>query len=379
MRSRALKTFIFSLLLICFSGLNAQNKVDSLTDGIKNQIFGRLQNFSFGFYVDAYYNLTLNNAHDTSNLVPFSANCPVRDQIRMNVAAFELYYNAEKVRGKFVIQYGDAPNLLASPSSQWIKTIRQANFGFRIIKNLWVDFGYIFNPVGYESSWTVLNQISFVTVGGYYEPGSVLGIKLSYLFSKKFSGGLMMGNPFSIAYSQNTHMAGMIFIKYQPYPNLSISYNNFFGNKALKNEKIKNTILYNNIIISYDPVQHLELVGQLDFGNQTNSQLAPDTTEIASMFSGFLQARYRFDEHFAVTGRFEFFNDPDGFLSEVNDLTNRGLGTRGFSFSFEFKPVKTGYLRVAYRYLGSYTESKEFHSKTSDQMQAFILTTGVRF
>ena len=370
---------MLSILLLSSMATFAQNSADSITDAVKNQIFGKLKNFSFGFYIDAYYNMTLTGAHDTSNVVPFSSNCPIQNQTRLNIAAFELYYNAEKVRGKFAIQYGDAPNLMASANSQWIKTIRQANFGFRIVKNLWMDFGYIFNPVGYESSWCVLNQISFVTVGGYFEPGSVLGAKITYKFSEKFVGGFMMGNPFSVAYAQNTHMAGLLFMTYTPMANLSITYNNFFGNQALKTAHLKNDILYNNIIVTYNPFKHLELVGQFDYAVQTNSRKSPDTTKTASMLSGFLQARYLFNEHFSVSARYEFFNDPDGFLSGIDPATNRGLRTNGFTCSFEYKPVKIGYVRLAYRYLDSYPGSLEFYSGTSDNMQALIFTTGVRF
>ena len=106
---------VLSFLFGVVPGLRAQKSADSLLDAAKNQIFRRLNNFSFSFYVDAYYNMTLNGVQDTSNVVPFSSNCPLQDQIRMNVAAFELGYNSDKVRGKFAIQYGDAPNLLASP------------------------------------------------------------------------------------------------------------------------------------------------------------------------------------------------------------------------------------------------------------------------
>jgi len=359
--------------------MSAQSRADSITDSIINQITGRLKNFSFGFYVDAYSNMTLNEVHDTSNVVPFSANCPIQNQIRLNVAAFELYYNAARVRGKFVIQYGDAPNLMASSNTQWIKTIRQANFGFRIVDKLWADFGYIFNPVGYESAWCILNQISFVTVGGYFEPGSVLGAKLSYKFSDKFSGGLMLGNPFSIAYAHNTNLAGITFLTYKPLPNLSITYNNFFGNQALKTASVKNNILYNNLIITYNPVKTLELAGQFDFAAQTNSRKPPDTTKIAYMYSGFLQAKYLFNDRFSLSARYEIFNDPHGFLSGIDSTTNRGIRTTGFAFSFEYKPVKIGYVRLAYRYLESYPGSLQFYSHTSDNMQALILTTGVRF
>ncbi|MEI7661288.1 MAG: hypothetical protein WCK34_03780 [Bacteroidota bacterium] len=79
---------LFSLLFH-FSEGYSQGRADSLTDDLKNQIIGRLKNFSFRFYVDAYVNISLSCSKDTSGIVPFSSNCPVHDQIRMNVAAFE--------------------------------------------------------------------------------------------------------------------------------------------------------------------------------------------------------------------------------------------------------------------------------------------------
>jgi hypothetical protein len=373
--------FILSGILFIFIVVqaNAQETNDSATEAVKSKILGKLNHFTFGLYIDTYYNWTINAPQDTSNIVPYSANCPVRDQIRMNVAALEFYYTTDKVRGKLAIQYGDAPNLMAASNSQWIKTIRQANFGFSIVKNLWIDFGYIFNPVGYESAWAVINQISFVTIGGYFEPGSVLGAKISFKFSDKLNGGIMVGNPFSLAYAQNTRMAGITFINWQPLSNLSFTYNNFFGNQALYGNEPDNDLLYNNIIVTWSPVKSINLVGQLDFAAQTNSTLPPDTTKIAGMLSGFLQARYSFAKFFAVTARYELLNDPHGFLTGVNKNTLRGLRTNGYSVSVEYKPVSFGYIRIAYRYLEGYPGSKIFSSETSDNMQAFIFSTGVRF
>jgi hypothetical protein len=369
------------LIFLSIQSLNAQNQADTVTDQVKNQIFHRLKNFSFGFYIDTYYNFTLGNRNDTSNIIPFSSNCPVQDQIRMNHAAIEIYYNAEQIRGKLVLQYGDAPNLLASPDAQFIKNLRQANFGFRLMKKMWIDFGYFLNPIGYESSWAVLNQLSTVTTGGYFEPGNLLGCKLSFAFSDKLNGGLMFGNPYSLAYAKNTHMAGVIFLNYNPLSNLSVTYNNFFGNQALIDADINNNILYNNFIVSYNPVKPLTFVGQLDFALQTNSELPPDTNKTATMFSGFIQANYKFLNHFAITARYEFFNDPDGFLSGFYIFNNqlRGLMMNGFTAGFEYRPVKFGYIRVAYRHLAANRKNLVFYGNTSDIFQALTFTTGVRF
>jgi hypothetical protein len=373
------KSFCILALSCSAFAIYGQNMDDSIADGEASRIIGKLKHFSFNFYVDAYCNITFGGPNDTSEMIPFSANSPVHNQIRLNVAAFEMYYNAEKVRGKFVLQYGDMPNLLTDANSEWVKTIRQANFGLRIVKDLWVDVGYIFNPVEYESAWPIVNEISYVTVGAYFAPGSVLGVKLSYKFSEKFSGGIMAGNPFSIAYAENTRLAGIMFLTYRPLSNLSITYNNFFGNQALKTAEIDNNILYNNFIADYTPGKHFELTGQFDLGGQTNSTPPPDTNDIATMFSGFFQVKYKLNQHFSGAVRYEVFNDPDGFLSGVNPLTNRGLRTDGLGISLEYRPVPFGFFRLIYHYLHSYPGSKEFYSKTSDNLNAILFSTGVRF
>jgi len=382
MYHKIILTLLIPVILIgagCLFKVNAQEISDSTIEVLRAKILGKQDKFTYHVYVDTYFIGTINSDQDTSDIIPFSVNCPIRDQIRLNLAAFEFIYNTEKVRGTVAIQFGDAPNLLASPYSQWINNIRQANFGLRLVKNLWLDFGYSITVVGYESAWAALNQISFLTVGGYFEPGNVLGIKLSYQFSEKFSGGVMIGNPFSIAYNHNTHLAGFLFLTYQPLPNLSINYNNFFGNQTPEDAQVKNYILYNNFYVTWNPGKHIELVGELDLAGQSNSGISPDTSSIASMFSGFLQAGYQFNDHFGITARYDFFNDPEGFLSGVNAISHRGTGTNGFSFSVEYKPIQITYFRLAYRYLSSYPGSKEFYSNTSDQMQGFYFSAGIRF
>ncbi|HTX87405.1 MAG TPA: outer membrane beta-barrel protein [Bacteroidales bacterium] len=373
--------FLFGGLILIGSRGFAQSKADTLTDEMKAKIFSHLNHFTFGFYIDTYSNTTLDNKKDTSNLIPFSANCPVRDQIRINHAAIEFTYSADKVRGHVSFQWGDAPNLLALPESQFIKNLDQANFGFRIVKNLWIDFGYIYNVVGFESSWAIKNRISTVTTGGYFEPGSVLGVKLSYKFSDKVDGGIMAGNPYSLAYGRNTNIAGLIFVNWHPLQNLTLSYNNFFGNQALKDADINNNLLYNNLILNYYPIPQVQVVGQLDFGLETNAKLAPDTDKLAYVYSGFIMARYEFLRHFAVTARLEIFNDPDAILSAVYEYNGetRGLLMRGGTVGFEYRPVKIAYVRLEYRYLHANDGNKVFYSNQLDHLNVMTFSTGVRF
>jgi hypothetical protein len=368
-------------LFLLQSPVSAQSTADSLTEEFKTNIFNKFKHFRVGFYVDAYVGLELDRSTDTTNIVPFFSNCPMTDQIRLNVAAVEMFYDAEKVRGKIQLQFGDAPNLLASPDKQWIKNIRQATIGFRVNKKLWTDFGFMFTPVGAESAWPVINAISTASVCAYFEPGAILGIKVSYQISEKLDGGFMVGNPYSLAYQQNNHLSGILFLNYRPLKNLTISYNNLFGNQALRNGNIDNNLLYNDILITYDPTKNLNIMGQFDFAFQTNSQMPPDSNKIASMCSGWLQCRFAFLKNFSISGRYEYYYDPDGFLSGqyTYDGTTTGLTINGIALSLEYKPVKIAYIRMEYKYLHANNNNNVYYSKTSDHIHALIFTTGVRF
>ncbi len=379
---RFIKFSIISLsFFLCSTPASSQGKADSLTDELTTKMLNNFKNFKIGFYADTYVNLELDHNTDTTNIVPFFANCPMTGHIRLNVAAIEMFYDAEKVRGKIQLQFGDAPNLLASPEKQWIKNIRQAAVGFRISKKMWVDVGYMFTPVGCESAWPVINIISSASVCAYFEPGAVLGMKFSYKFSEKLDAGFMVGNPYSVAYQHSNILSGILFINYMPLKNLTISYNNLFGNQALRNATLKSNLLYNDILIVYDPHDNINITGQFDFGFQTNSQMAPDTNKIASMCSGWLQCRYRFLHNFSIAGRYEYYYDPNGFLSGPYTYEGKttGLTTNGTSVSLEYKPVKIAYIRMEYKYLQSNKGNKVFYSNTSDYMNLLIFTTGVRF
>ncbi|MEI7526866.1 MAG: outer membrane beta-barrel protein [Mariniphaga sp.] len=370
-----------SFLLICYIPVSAQEKTDSLSDKEKTSILNNFKHLTIGFYVDAYVNMELDHNRDTSDIVPYFANSPKKEQIRLNVAAIELFYNAEKVRGKLQLQFGDAPNLLATPEKQWIKNIRQATIGYRISKNLWTDVGFMFTPVGCESAWPVINVITTASMCAYFEPGALLGVKFSYKFSDKFNGGFMVGNPYSLAYTQTNHLAGILFLNYIPLKKLSVSYNCLFGNQALRDAAIKNNLLYNDILITYDPNRNLNLLGQFDFAFQTNSGMSPDTNKLAYMYSGFLQARYCFLDHFSIAGRYEYYCDPDCFLSGpfTNNGKTTGLSTNGISASLEYKPVKIGYIRFEYKYMHANSGNMIYYSGTSDYLNALIFTIGVRF
>ncbi|MFH1160649.1 MAG: outer membrane beta-barrel protein [bacterium] len=381
---RFLRAFLTWLILfwLVVSGIKAYSQSDTLSPESKKKFKELLNNFDVSVYMDVYYNNILDNpSGDTSNIIEFASNCPFAKEFRLNVASVWLYYTSKNVRGKLELQWGDAPNLLAQSNAQFIKNMKQVDFGFRVYKTLWVDLGYLYNPIGYESSFPIRNQLSTVTTGGYFETGNFLGIKVSSQITPSIFAGAYVGNPYTLAYGKNKRLyAGVTFL--YSYKNLfTINYNNMIGNAALSTSDRNHFYLYNNTVLTVTPVTNLLLVGEFDYVVETNASKPPDTSNNASGISGFLQVTYRFAKWFSASIRGEYLNDPDGLTGTLYayDGKLRGLLTYGGTFGIEFNPVPYSYIRAEYSYLSADKGNYIFNSNLSDNRQLLTFTAGIRF
>jgi len=359
-----------------------QAQSDTLNPGEITKFNRLIKNFDASVYIDVYYEFIMNDPQgDTSNLMEFTANCPFADEFRINVASIWLEYNATNIRGKFLAQFGDIPNLRAAANEQFIKYMKEAHFGFRVYKTLWVDLGYILTPIGYESSFPIKNQISTVTVGGYFETGNFLGMMVSGKLSPSFTAGAYIGNQYTLAFGKNKYLYGGITLSYAYKDLFTVTYNNMVGNSSIVTSEVNHFSLYNNFIVTATPVQNLLLVGELDFSFMRNATRPPDTTGIATSISGFIQATYRITRWFAASVRGECLNDPDGALTGLYayDGKLRGLLTYGGTFGLEFNPVKYSYIRAEYSYLSADKDNNIFNSMLTDNRHSVTFTAGLRF
>lgn len=381
MNMKTTRMFLVAFCLFALCPVNAFSQQDTLPKAVRDKVISIFKNFQIGFYIDAYYVKPIGEG-DTTNIIPFSSNCPFANEIRMNVASMWIKYNSDRARGYLAIQYGDAPMLLTKANEQFIKYLRQANFGFRIYRDLWVDFGYMLDPIGVESSWPVNNKLSTVTVGGYYEPGSFLGVKLSYTFSDKLFAALYVCNPYSLAYGKNISVSLSGTLSYMPLKKLNMTYSFLFGNQALKGDPKNKFQLYNNLVVNYLPCKWLNLTGQFDYAVQGNSdRLEKESEGAISLYSGFIQSQFIIIPMVSISLRGEFYDDPDAMLSNVylnDDLKKSGLKTWGLTAGAEFKPIDGAYFRIEYRYLSGNKNDNIFYGRGNTQ-QTITVTTGLKF
>jgi opacity protein-like surface antigen len=372
------------ILILMVSFLHPVRAQDAQTDTLKGIkkiekqgiVFG---DFNIGFYIDVYFLAPLDNSEDTTTIMPLYSNSNYTSAFRLNVASLIIKYDAEKTRGNITFQYGDIPFLLTSVEAQFIKYLRQANFGLRLSKKTWIDMGYMLNPIGVESSWPIYNHISTVTVGGYFEPGNILGVRISSQFTPKFGMKFYVCNPYSVAYQQDNYVSLGLALSYNILDNFTLTYANMTGLQSKSIENDPQARLYNNLILQYDPLKWLNLTGEVDFAIQTNSNIGPDPSTLSGAGSGFAEANFRLHKRWGLSARVEYYNDPNDFLSGYYG-SNGGkskFSTWGYTGGAEFKPLEKSYLRAEFRYIDC--NNKIFYNQDRDYQYNITMTCGLMF
>ena len=137
--------------------------------------------------------------------------------------------------------------------------------------------------------------------------------------------------------------------------------------------------LYHNLIFQYNPVKWFEVTGQFDLAFQTNSNIGEDPSKLSGASSGFAETDFHLTKRWMLSGRVEYYSDPNDFLSgyfSANDVKDK-FATWGYTAGVEFKPLAKSYLRAEFRYLDCNHEI--FSNMDRDKQYNIAVTCGLMF
>jgi hypothetical protein len=330
-----------------------------------NDISDFLKNFKISTYIDAYYaydnDKDIDKAPRLLDLIS-----PYRDQVRLNIAAVSLKYNAEKVRSTFTVHYGDIPELNWKPVTKY-EFVQEANIGFSPHENLWIDAGYFVTHIGAEG-FPKNNVLSSFSLPVYAEPFIQSGIKVGYDFSDKFSACLHILNGYNVFEDNNKNKSVGMQLMYTHNDKLKFTYNNLIGNEMPTGIDGK-TRFFNNFIVNLSPCKKIDMIASVDVCMQEKSKrLNPDET--AYSYGAFLSTRYKFNDKYSATIRGEYYQDLEGILSGAIGSYS-WLKGNGLTLGFEYKPVEGAYVRLETRYLSLDKELKVFY-KGNERLEGML-------
>ncbi len=303
----------------------------------------------FHAYTDVYYS-KFTNEIGPNELQPFTTVSPRNERFGLNVAQTGLSYEAERLRSNFTLHYGD---ISQATWSQEFPNVQEANLGFRITGDWWIDAGFFTTHIGTESFLPKNGFLSSTAVATYNEPFYQAGAKVSYEGSGKFYAEFWMVNGYNRFLDVNNAKSVGLLFSYFLNENSSITYTNLFGRESPDAAFPSQFRTYNNLYFNSEFDEKIFLTIGADMGTQTNSEIT-DPSGTAVMYNALATLRYQFEEKYSLTTRLELFNDRHGFISGLLPVSNgvdQGLQLWGITFGGEYKPASNAYIRTETRFL----------------------------
>lgn len=372
-----MKSFIFGMLFVLFT-LTANSLVIKQSD--KDSLLLKI-------YMDVYYTQSFNKVNDTINIVRFAGNSKFTDEFRLNIISMLFDYRLDNVQAVFELQFGDMPHLLARADQEFVRYIGKAYIGYTLPSKMKIQVGYLPDPIGIEATKPIDNMMTSISLIGYYEPDNFIGAKFITPLTDNITSTLYFGNPFTLKDGKNKNLNYGVQLLYNPIDDLNIVYSLQYGNQAEITDTIDQHLMYNNFGIDYKITDKLAILAEADYGIQKGNFDVADRSE--SFFGAFFAAQYEVLNSFFVKGRYEYFKDKSGFmtgnlLESKGFLINQhwwgyGMDVSGLAFVMEYRPKQNLYFKWEYRNLKAATGQHIFNNNTNESVNYMIFNTGIRF
>jgi LysM repeat protein len=326
--------------------------------------------FTIDGYLDAYY-AQFSDRENQGDLTEYAMSAPRHNQTGINTIQLSGIYRDTGLRGNITLQYGDIVDAVYPTD---LKYIQQANVGFKLLGNLWVDAGFFNSPISVESFSNRNNYNSINSYTRYFEPVLISGAKLSWE-AKSIK--------FSVFGSDRSFMAGSV-VNTQPSfgANLKIyggkhwlfGANGMYSKMKLGTQKVERTNA--NIFLASNR-KHFDFLAIGNYISQQNK----------SVLSGVLNIRYKISPKFALFGKGEYFADSSALLTPLmtnNEGKQQGFNSITYGGGIEFKARKNHYLRVEARSTqleNGFDVYKDYFNggNATNQRLELVITTGIWF
>jgi hypothetical protein len=282
------------------------------------------------------------------------------NQFSLNMVKLGMSHQPDPVGFEFDIGYGDTMQAINSVSStEFDKIVEQAYVSFKPMKakGFEIDFGKFVTTAGAEviesySNWNYSRSLLFSWAIPYYH----YGIRTSWPMGKHWTGGFQLVNGWNDTLAVNTAatLGANIMGTYAKWNWMFDWYGG--PENAGTNQGWRN--LYDTTL-NLTPSAKFAAYINYDYGTDSlynNSTYANGTEVHYQGIAG--AAHYMPNSKWSVTGRYEWFDDPDGFamlgagLESVNNFpaTPVSQHVQEFTGTVEYKFLEGLMWRGEYRY-----------------------------
>ncbi|MDE3105180.1 MAG: porin [Acidobacteriota bacterium] len=307
----------------------------------------------FSGVVDGYFTGNFNNpTNGTNQLYNFNLQ---PNQFSLNMAKVTLSHSADPIGYQLDLGFGKAFDLIhasePSGSSGYLRNIEQAYVSWKPTKGkgFEADFGQFTTSAGAEvietmNNWNYSRSILFAWAIPYYHTG----LRTSMPLTKTFTGGVQVVNGWNNTEDNNTGKTiGLTGALTKPKYTWNLNY--YTGpENAGTNVGFRNLI---DTTLLLTPSGKFNMYLNYDYGQNRNAVATENPSGGTTYTKGSLghwqgvavAAHFQASAKSAITPRFEYFVDPQGFSTGTAQKLNE------FTITYEYKWVEGLLARIEYR------------------------------
>lgn len=332
-------------------------------------------------FIDGYYSVNFNTPSSLSSVGQVNQLYNFNDktdQFSLSAAKLTLNHDPDPVGAHIDLFYGRTNTLVNGPTSAGNETqfIEQAYLSLKPpkAKGFELDFGKFVTSAGAEvieakDNWNYSRSLLFALAIPYFH----FGARTSMPVSKTDTIGFQLVNGWNNVIKDKGGVTG-VFTNVLTKPKYTWSLNYIVGPEnsgtinGLRN-LVDTTLLLTpnaklNVYLNYDYGQNQDaLVG--------TGQYATGDTKLNRWQGGAIAAHYQTKGKSAVAGRYEYYDDQDGFTTGTMQKLQEVTGT------YEYKWLEGLLTRVEYR--GDWSDTPYYQKNNDDTLVKYQNTVTVAF
>lgn len=306
----------------------------------------QIGNTSIGAYLDMYYGYNLNEP--PGKKIPYMVSMADHHQLNINLGFIDIRYQSDKMRARFVPGFGTytRDNYALEPLA--LRNLIEASAGLRLSekKNIWMDAGILGSPYTNESAISKDHLMYSRSLAPEYVPYYLAGIKFSFPLSGKLNFYLYLLNGWQQIDDFNNGKSVGTQLEYRPNPNNLINWNTYAGDeRSTINASYRNRY-FTDVFWIFDAGKKWSFTSCVYAGRQEIKNSAGNTDPHYWWQANFI-AQYRLIEPLSISGRVEYFSDPDQIMLDALDTTGFNGGSAGLCINY--RPVKNAMVRLEAR------------------------------
>jgi hypothetical protein len=320
-----------------------------------------------GGYLDGYYSYDFNKPQDSNR--PYAVSMSRHNEMTINLAFIDLRYSSSRLRARFVPGFGTYVNANYASEPGTLRHLIEASAGVKVSKNrsIWLDFGVFGSPYTNESAISKDHLAYTRSVAAEFVPYYLSGVKLSLPINQKLSAYLYVINGWQRIQDNNSGKSVGTQLEYRPGNNWLINWNTYVGNERSTLNPSFGTRYFTDAYFIYTKGKWAA-TGCAYIGAQSRQSLRN-----AYWWQANIIGRYNLTSQLSVTGRFEYFNDPDQVV--VKPVAGSSFSTYGSSLGLNEKLAENVLVRLEYRTF--YSAQRVFTEGGATRNNDSVLTANV--